>query len=488
MEVDLRDYARIFSKRRWLIAGTLIVCLGLTALWTLRMKPRYESHATLFVGQRQISVGTVRQGIGVTNLSARLLQSYAQIIQSRSIVTTAVRENGLPLNTDAIVRNLSADAIAQTQILELRYRGNNPGLAQRIVDAVAGTFVEEIERIETTGGGEDAEPAIQVSVIDPANRPTRPVAPNPVRNMVLAFGFAIFLGAGLAIVRERLDVTVKNRREIEEELELPVLHSIPKLDTHGTTVYLENDPQAVGAEAFRKVRTAVQFLGVDDPVRTILVTSPSAAEGKTTVALNLAATYAQAGMRTVLVEADLRRPSLHQLFPLEGTAGLTTAVIGRVPLERAIVQTGVRNLACIPAGAIPPNPVELLLSEHMHGVLQALANRFDIIVIDSPPLLPVADASSLAPQADGVIIVARSGETHRERLRDAAKLVESSRGRILGVVLNALTRDTGGYEYGYYYGQDTRAAVATTDTAWPDATKAQETADVGSDGDGERSA
>jgi receptor protein-tyrosine kinase len=255
---------------------------------------------------------------------------------------------------------------------------------------------------------------------------------------------------GLALGRDYLDVTVKNREDAER-LGLPVVGQVPKLKTGGAEIYLERDAQDIGGEAFRKLRTSIGFLGVERPIRLLLVTSPIANEGKTTCALNLAVAYADAGYRTLLVEADLRRPSLHKIFGLSGTDGLTTAIIGDTLPGRAIRSGDVPNLQCMIAGAIPPNPVELLESEQMGELLQRLRTQFDMVVVDSPPIIPVADSVALAARSDGVVVVARAGSTHRDRLVDAVRQVERSGGRFLGVLMNDVRPTDSPYEYEYYY-------------------------------------
>jgi succinoglycan biosynthesis transport protein ExoP len=268
--------------------------------------------------------------------------------------------------------------------------------------------------------------------------------------MTLATLMGLVLGVGLAFLVDHLDVSVKSRDEVEH-LGIHVVGSIPALDTHGEDVYLDNDTQGLGGEAFRKVRTAIGFLGVETPVRTILVTSAFAQEGKTTVSLNLAAAFALGGLRTLLVEADLRRPSLHRRFPSPGTNGLTTTIVGQSTVEEAIVTTETKNLYVMLAGAIPPNPVELLGSEQMAALIERLGRVFDVVVIDSPPVLPVADATTMMARTDGVLVVARSGKTDRRKLVEATELVPRSGARLLGVVLNYLKPSDSPYEYSYYY-------------------------------------
>jgi capsular exopolysaccharide synthesis family protein len=204
---------------------------------------------------------------------------------------------------------------------------------------------------------------------------------------------------------------------------------------------------------------------VDKPLKTVLVTSTVAEEGKTTLSLNLASAYALGGFRTILVEADLRRPSLHRVFGMNGTRGLTTVIVGSVDLNDAVIHTATRNLSVLLAGAIPPNPVELLGSEQLTEVLDRLRLGFDVVIIDSPPIGPVADASAIAARCDGVVIVVRAGRTDRRRLLDSLRLVERAGGKLLGIAMNFLSRREAPDEYGeyYYYGYRAAEARSTVD-------------------------
>ncbi len=460
MEFDLRRYVRLLWKRKlWCIAGFVAVVLtGL--LITVSTTPAYQANASLFVGQRQISSAQFATDIAVTNLSDDLVRSYAQIIKSRSIAQRAISEGGLEQTPGAIVGGLQATAIVDTQVIALSYQSSDPGTAERVANAVTRAFVAEIDELEAAPEG--AQPLIKVSIIDRAVTPSKPIAPNPLRNMALATALGLLAALGLALLVDSLDQSVKSREELEH-LGFHVLGAIPTLDTEGDEIHLERDTQGVGGEAFRKLRTSVGFLGVDSPIKVLLVTSAVAQEGKTTVALNLASAYALGGFRTLLVEADLRRPSLHRVYGMYGTRGLTTAIVGNVALEDAILHTETRNLSVLLAGAIPPNPVELLGSEQLLDVITRIRLMFDVVVIDSPPLAPVADPAALAGRCDGVVVVARAGRTDRRRLMDSEGIVERAGGRLLGVVLNFLEPGESAYDY-YYYSQGYRSPKVPEET------------------------
>jgi capsular exopolysaccharide synthesis family protein len=463
MDVDLRGYVRVLLKRKWWIFVALVSALAVGAAITARATPVYETSTSLFVGEQQFAVKNIQdlsQGLAASNLSARLMKSYAQIIASRSIAQRAVAQNGLPESAGQIRAGLQAQVLLDTQIIQLTYRASDAVEAARVANAVAASFVDEIEKLQLAPG--EGKPALKVAVIDPAVAPGAPIAPNPARNMVVATVLGLLLGVGIAFLRENFDVSVKSREDIEQ-LGFPVLGTIPELEAEGGEVSLERDAQAVGGEAFRKLRTSIGFLGVDLPLKTVLVTSPLSEEGKTTVALNLAAAFALGGFRTVLVEADLRRPSLHRVFGTVGTKGLTTAIVGDVPLAEAVIQTETRNLSVLLAGAIPPNPVELLSSDQMGKLLERLGQTYDAVIVDSPPIIPVADPAALAGRCDGVAIVTRAGKTDKRRLSDSVQVVERAGGRLLGVVLNFLKPGDAEGDYSYYgYGYRAQGAPSLT--------------------------
>lgn len=451
--MELRDCVRLVWKRRWYVVITVLVSLALAGTLTAMSEPVYRAQAKLFLGARRISTGNVSAGVTATELGRRLLLSYATVIRTRPIAERAIQEGDLRIDPDTLIAGLSAEPILQTQIIDLRFEAGDPVLAKRVVNALAHAFVREMNG-GFRGDIGSGDSALRVSIIEAATRPTSPVRPRPIANAAVGIMFGGALGVAIAFLVEFLDASVKTRADVERATGAAVLAVVPRIDTHGAQVYLERDTQAPGTEAFRKLRTAVQFLAVDRPLRTLLVTSASEREGKTTTSINLAASFAQAGLRTVLVEADLRRPCLHRLFPGSGQRGLTACLVGQIEPEQALLPTPLRNLHHIPAGAIPPNPAELLSSTRMADLLSRLASVADIVIVDAPPLLPVADASALASRVDGVVLVSRAGATNRDLLAEAGRITVNVGGRLLGVVLNGLRREheASAYAYGYAYG------------------------------------
>lgn len=216
---------------------------------------------------------------------------------------------------------------------------------------------------------------------------------------------------------------------------------------------ITDNPKSGVAEAYRAVRTNIQFYNVGDKLRRLLVTSAGPSEGKSTTLSNLAITFAQAGNRVIVIDADLRRPYLHRIFQVSNLRGLTSALVGNATLEEVILGTNVPSLEIIPSGPIPPNPSEMLGSTRMQEFLDQLADHADIIIIDSPPVVAVTDAAVLAQVVDGVILVASAGLVTRDMAQRAKAQLEAVKAKILGVVLNGVKDEGAGYYYYYYYGE-----------------------------------
>jgi capsular exopolysaccharide synthesis family protein len=218
----------------------------------------------------------------------------------------------------------------------------------------------------------------------------------------------------------------------------------------GSALVTERDPRSAASEAYRTLRTNIQFAGLDDPCRCIVVTSATAGEGKTTSVANFGVVTAQAGSRVCLIDSDLRRPSLHRVFGFDNERGLTTALLEGSSIVDVARGTRVPNLWVVTSGPLPPNPAELVGSKRMRELLDSAMATFDLVVCDSPPVIAVADGVALAAQCDGVILAVRSGTVAHDVIRRAAEQIEAVKGKILGVLLNNVDLERDGYHYTYY--------------------------------------
>ncbi len=315
-----------------------------------------------------------------------------------------------------------------------------------------------------------------IIVRDPAEVPKLPVRPRIPLNLALGTFLGLGLGIGIAFLQEYLDNTLKNPDEVEAALRLPTLGVVPRVtfragdggsghaivsvtphDLRGQSPGIQTDPAS--AEAFRSIRTSI-LLSASPVPKVLLITSALPGEGKTTVSVNLGATLASLGSRVVVVDCDMRRPACHRVAGVENQPGLVQCLTGHVTLEQAVLPVrGIPNLSVLPCGPIPPNPAELLSSELAVQILNRLRVDFEHVLVDSPPLLSVADSRILSTLTDAVVLVARAFSTPREMVRRAASLLYDSRARILGVALNGIDYRKDGYSYSYYsgygYGYDT---------------------------------
>lgn len=288
----------------------------------------------------------------------------------------------------------------------------------------------------------------------------------------LLLGFMV--GGGGAVFRERMNTSIRRKDEMEDSLHLPSLAIIPQVRATPVTVRrlpwntrkgrsnggraLEptndlvtlSEMRSSGAEAYRTLRTNLLFSQSLEALRTLVVTSASPSEGKTTTAANLAVTYAQQGMNVLLVECDLRKPRLHAVFGIKQDPGLTQVIMGTIPVADAIRGTPVENLSVLPSGPLPPNPAEFLGAERMGALLKVLAQDFDMVILDTPPLLVASDAAVLASRSDGVIVVIRAGQTERADAQAPVQQLHAVGAHVVGAVLNDPDAKVPHYGGGYY--------------------------------------
>jgi capsular exopolysaccharide synthesis family protein len=282
--------------------------------------------------------------------------------------------------------------------------------------------------------------------------PTSPIRPKPFRDSLVGLAFGLLAGCSLALLVEYMDNTIHTIDEISHQLALPPLGAIPIADLKPSLVWQHQHSSAtLASESFRMLRSSINYLGVEDDVRSILVTSANPGEGKTSIITNLAASLAQSGKRVVVVDADLRKPGVYKLIGGGRSHGLAEVLTGRCTPEEAVRLSDVPGVWTIPVEKLPPNPVELLGSPRMKALLEYLHGAFDIVLVDSPPCLIVADAIVLASQVDIVIQVVAAGKTARRAAMRARDALTSARGRLVGAVLNRFNPEVDSSYYYYYY-------------------------------------
>jgi tyrosine-protein kinase Etk/Wzc len=339
--------------------------------------------------------------------------------------------------------------------------------AAKVSEEMYGYFLKKQEeaRIAVASDVGDAR------LLDRALPPAAPILPNTSRNRLLGLTVGLALGVALAMVRERLDHSVRSVEDLEREVGLPVFGTIPaiaasagdrgrRINRHPFPLLVRMEQHSPALEAYRSLRTTIQFALPEARAKSFLITSPGPAEGKSLTAANLAIALARKGGRTLLIDGDLRRPVLHGLFRASRESGLTDLLAGERDWRPCVRPTEVTNLELLPVGPIIPNPSEMLGSERMQQLLGEMVEHYDAIVIDSPPVLPFTDALVLGAMVDGVFLVARARVTRADSVLRARALLQAVNARVLGVILNAIRPQDDGYLYRYhqYYYADGNGA------------------------------
>jgi capsular exopolysaccharide synthesis family protein len=404
----------------------------------------------------------------VVRMREQIAQTQALVDAARKQAIEKVHNDYLTaLNREKLLGDALARAKADVSVINQRMIEHN--ILKREFEINQQLYESLLQRLKDATLSASLQ-ATNVRVIDPATPPMRPVRPRKGRNLAAGLIVGLMLGLSLAFVQEALDTTVRTAEEAERLVSAPALAVIPvegdgyrrrQLAPHqnvtaagsnGVGLAVLKRPSSPLAEAFRSLRTSVLLSTAPRPPQTLLVTSAQVGEGKTSTACNLAISFAQRGGPVLIVDADLRRPSVAKTLGLPNTKGLSSYLTGAHSLEDALIQDErVPNLWVLPAGPRPPDPAELLSSHMMEATLKSLLNRFSQIVIDSPPLLLVTDAVVLSALVDGVILVVASGHTARGALTRAHHILDNANSRVLGVVLNKVDMRFDAY-YGSYYG------------------------------------
>jgi capsular exopolysaccharide synthesis family protein len=357
----------------------------------------------------------------------------------------------------ALMEQQKKEAIELSKI-EVEYKPLQRAAEQE--DKMYGIIASRQKEIDITGPMKTNN----VRVLERAIVPGVPVRPKPVQNLLLGLMLGLGTGIALAFAIEALDNTLKTQQDVEQFLGTPVLGLVPiigvapggealqegdNLRERDLGVFL--DPKSVAAECCRSIRTNILFMSPDRPLKIMVVTSPSPQEGKTTSAINLGVTMAEAGGRVLIVDTDMRRPRLHRSFGVPNQTGISTVIVGKATLEEAIKRTDVPNLDVLTCGPVPPNPSELLHTDRFGAVLAECAALYDRIILDSPPTSAVTDPAVLGNLADGVVLVIKAGETTREAAMHARRQLATAKARLFGVIVNAIDFSNPAYGYEYYY-------------------------------------
>jgi capsular exopolysaccharide synthesis family protein len=449
--VELKDLIPL-ARRRWkTIASMLGAALIIAAALTFTMTPTYHSTARVFIST---NVATSNEAFLASAFGQARVTSYADLATSGEVMEKVIDRLDLNLTPSELADRISADVAEGTVIINLDAQDPDPRIAQQIAQTEAEVLTAYLAELETPSG--KTVTPIKATITDRASFDGDPVSPKTLLNFAIAAVLGLLLGCVLAVLRDLLDTTVKSPNDIAAATSAPVMAHVafdPNMPKQ--PLVTDTGSHSPRFEAFRVLRTNLQFVDLDKRPSSFVITSALPGEGKTSTAINLSIALAQAGKRVLLVDGDLRRSALAKTLSLESAVGLTTVLVGRSDLASSIQHhsSGVDVLA---AGPIPPNPTEILQSRATKDLIANLDAAYDVVVIDAPPLLPVADAAVLATHVDGAIMVVRYGRTTRDQLHHATNRLEQVGARLFGITMNMTPRRRIGesdYSYGYgYYG------------------------------------
>ncbi|TAK70422.1 MAG: polysaccharide biosynthesis tyrosine autokinase [Actinomycetota bacterium] len=448
--MELRDYLRLLRKR-WL-SIVIFAVLGVAVAWgiTVQSPKIYTATAQDFVaiGTSGTSDNSVLQG---SQFTLQRVKSYTEIVSSPQVLGPVIDQLKLDTDIAGLARKVTAGNPLDTVLLEVTASDGNAERAAQLANATAAQLGRVIESLEPTLAG--GAPPVKVSVVNPAEVPQAPSSPKRTINLILGLLVGLALGIAWAVVRDVLDNTVKTPQDLAKLTKAAPLGVVGYAPDSRKNPLVALDQTGPRSEAFRGIRTNLQFVDVDNPPRIVVVTSALPEEGKSTTACNLAITVALSGAKVCLLEGDLRRPRVTSYLGIDNAIGLTNVLAGQLSLDSALVSWNRGLLHVLPSGPVPPNPSELLGTRHMKAVLAELRARFDLVIIDAAPVLPVTDAAVLTSLADGSLLVVRHGKTTRDQVTQALAALGLVGGRVLGTVLNFVpTKRSGGYGYGYGYG------------------------------------
>ncbi|MFC9770260.1 MULTISPECIES: polysaccharide biosynthesis tyrosine autokinase [unclassified Pseudarthrobacter] len=473
--LTLADYLRV-ARSYWksIVACALMGTLA-ASVWVILQPRVYASDSSGIVvagGADNLSLS-----LAGDNLAKSKAKNFKSVGQSRLVADRVIADLGIDSTADALLSSITVAVPQDSAEIKVTAKSTVPEDAQRIADAWVRGITQQVAELESTGtveGGAPIQPAVRVVPLGQAVVPTTPVAPNVPIYVAGGFMAGLIAGLVLAFLRNHLDRRIKTIDDVERLVGVSVIGTIPvdhRLDGGSFVI----DAATLGghdggkgnnaiSEALRELRTNLKFVNVDRPPRVIVVTSSVPSEGKSTVTANLAVAMASAGENVVVVDGDLRRPTVANVFQLVPGVGVTDVLSGRAEVSDVMQQWGaLDNLSVLGSGPIPPNPSELLGSNAMAALLQLLGDS-STVLIDAPPLLPVTDAAILSRLSDGAIVVVRSGKTTQDELTRSIGNLRRAKGRVLGTILNCVPlsgADSYSY-YGSYSSHDPELAVVPT--------------------------
>lgn len=446
-ELDLKDFLSYLKKYLLaLIIVPIVAALGILYYDTSVKTPLYEASSQVALIQSESSSAAAT--LNEINANQKLTSTYSVIAKSKVVLERVISDLGLNVTPDVLARSIKVSTITDTTILKITATSQNPEESAAIANSVANVFTNKTDLIKTLDN---------VAILETAETPEKVANNTTLRDVAIAILVSLFAVAGIAFVIYYFDDTVKYSENLEENVGMPIVGKIIKSDIKlkdgDSEILIKKFPKSVVSESIRSLRTNLQFTSLDKKIQTLHITSSVAGEGKSFVAANLAAAFAQAGQKVLLVDCDLRKGRQHLIFHKSNSIGLTNLLADYVSKRDDYIQkTNIENLSLLTRGSSIPNPSEVLASEKNKDLIKKLKKDFDLIIFDSAPVGAVADPVIMSNLTDETIVVARDGKTPRTALAVTKDTLAKTGAKVAGVVLNDIDRKIGHYYYGDYYG------------------------------------
>ena len=444
--MDLRALMGVLHKYWISIVICLVAGAALAVGYLQIAHPKYTASSQVFLSvQGGQTASDLVQGASYSNTVA---QSYAKLVTTPQVLNDVISNLNLTMSAESLAGSITTSIPTSTSLITISVVDGDPNLAANIAQNTAESLQETVKDLSPVDANQRA--TIAATIVTPAVVPTTPSSPNKALTIALGIIIGLAVGVGQAVLRKTLDISIRSETDVAHATEHSVLARIP-FSTALTKDPLSviNDPTSVVAEEYRRLRTNLGFVTLESAGSPVfVVTSSVEHEGKSVTSVNIAFSYAETGQHVLLIDADLRRPRIAEYLNMEGSQGLTTVLSGKAKMSEVIHKLSPGRLDVLPLGQIPPNPVEMAGSDAMRRLLTTAAQLYDIVIVDSAPLLPVTDTTLLASMASGTLIVAGAGKVHIPELTDAIATVEQGDAKVLGVILTQVRRNPGD---GYYY-------------------------------------
>ncbi|MGO4956998.1 polysaccharide biosynthesis tyrosine autokinase [Luteococcus sp. Sow4_B9] len=431
--MDLRSYVAIIRKYLpfILICGLIGLLAGFASYKTT--PKQYAADVQFYVGTPVPDGGSAQAG---GQFATGRMTSYVELLGSQELGDRVVKATGVQLTSDQVAKRIKAENTVDSVLVTAVVTDTDPTRAFTIAKGIAKVFGPMVDQLDNSGR---KVPIVQISTVSAPQLHAAPVAPKPRMSLLLGLGAGLALALAIALLRELLDNSVRSADAARDLAGAPVIGEIPDDSSARVAPLLRGvDNDSARAEAHRKLRTSLAFLGATDRTQVVLFTAPEDGDGASTVAANTAISFAETGERVCFVEADLRHPSAREAFDTGlGGKGLSNVLAGEATLDSVITHwRGEPSIDLVTAGELPPNPAALLGAERFASTIEELRGRYDRVILDSPALLPFADAAVVAGISDGVVLVMRDGSTTAGELESARSALDAVRARVLGVVMN----------------------------------------------------